>query len=125
MSVDKRTYDDLWTLIAAPLVWALHFLFSYTVAAYACAPQSWLFEDLATARIAIGVVTLLSLLAIAYGFRRAWRDWSAGGGGHRHDLDTPEDRERFLEFSTLLLAALSFVGVLFDVLPVIMIADCR
>ncbi|MEF2550361.1 hypothetical protein VQ042_03175 [Aurantimonas sp. A2-1-M11] len=125
MSVDKRTYDNLWTLIAAPLVWALHFLFSYTVAAYACAPQNWLFDDLTTARIAIGVVTLLSLIVIAYGFRRAWRDWSRYGGGYRHDQNTPEDRERFFEFSTLLLAALSFIGVIFSVLPAIMIADCR
>ena len=35
------------------------------------------------------------------------------------------DRERFLEFSTVLLAALSFVGVVFVGLPALLVADCR
>ena len=42
-----------------------------------------------------------------------------------HDQDTDLDRERFLEFSTVLLAALSFVGVLFVGLPALTILDCR
>tara|TARA_R110000751_G_scaffold101602_2_gene195788 strand:+ start:4343 stop:4489 length:147 start_codon:yes stop_codon:yes gene_type:complete len=34
-------------------------------------------------------------------------------------------RERFLEFSTLLLAALSFTAVVFETLPVFVFWDCR
>mgnify|MGYP003701006591 CR=1 FL=1 len=42
-----------------------------------------------------------------------------------HHRDTAREREHFLEFATLLLAALSLVGVVFNVLPVVVFGDCR
>jgi hypothetical protein len=41
-----------------------------------------------------------------------------------HEDGTDIDRLRFLAKSTLLLAGLSFVGVLFTALPVIFLRDC-
>ena len=125
MQVFGKTQDNLWTLIAAPTIWGFHFLFSYFLAAYRCAPNADPFKDIGGTRVAIAVVTLISLALIALILRRAWREWRADGGGFRNDQDTPEARERFLEFSTLLLAALSFAAVVFETMPILLIGDCR
>lgn len=119
-----RTPDTLWTLVAAPAVWAIHFVAIYVAAAYACAPNDDVFRSIGGVRLFIAALTVVSLVLIAFTFLRAWHDW-------RWDRDiepeeaTREDRERFLEFSTMLLAALSFVGVLLDAAPALFIADCR
>lgn len=125
MQVFGKTQDTLWTLIAAPTIWGFHFLFSYFVAAYQCAPNADPFRDIGGTRGAIGVVTLVCLGLIALVLRRSWREWRSDGGGFRNAQDTPEARERFLEFSTLLLAMLSFVAVVFETMPVLLIGDCR
>lgn len=125
MQVFGKTQDNLWTLIAAPTIWGFHFLFSYFLAAYKCAPNADPFEDIGGTRVAIVMVTLVSLGLIALILRRAQREWREEGGGFRNSKDTPEARERFLEFSTLLLAGLSFVAVIYETMPVLLIGDCR
>ena len=125
MQVFGRTQDTLWTLIAAPTIWGVHFLFSYFLAAWQCAPNADPFREIGGTRVAIGVVTLVCLGLIALILRRSWREWRSQGGGFRNNADTPEARERFLEFSTLLLALLSLAAVVFETLPVLMIGDCR
>lgn len=125
MQVFGKTQDNLWTLIAAPTIWGFHFLFSYFLAAYRCAPNADIFKDIGGTRALIAGVTLICLLLILLITRRAWREWRADGGGYRNDQDTPEARERFLEFSTLLLAGLSFAAVVFETLPVLVFWDCR
>lgn len=126
MNTDRQTRDDLWTLITPPTVWAFHFLISYVLAAYECAPNVQVFETIGGVRIAIAIVTLLALVLIALVFRRALREWrTEGGSGFHSTEDSEAGRERFLEFSTVLLAALSFVAVLFVALPVLINADCR
>ena len=42
-----------------------------------------------------------------------------------HDSGTEIDRLRFLATATVLLAALSFIGVVFTAMPVIFLTDCR
>jgi len=125
MQVFGKTQDNLWTLIAAPTIWGFHFLFSYFLAAYRCAPNADPFKEIVSTRVAVIVVTVVSLGLIALILRRAFREWRADGGGFRNDRDTVRARERFLEFSTLLLAALSFVAVIFETMPVLLIWDCR
>lgn len=125
MQIFGKTQDNLWTLIAAPTIWGFHFLFSYFLAAYRCAPNADPFQEIGGTRLAIGVVTLISLGLIALIVRRSWREWRVDGGGFRNNQNSPEARERFLEFSTLLLAGLSFVAVIFETMPVLLIGDCR
>lgn len=120
-----KTDDTLWTLIAAPAIWGVHFLFSYGLVAWQCAPNGDPLREIAGARTAIYAVTLICLSLIVLIFRRAWREWTAGGGDFRNNADSPEARERFLEFSTMLLAMLSAVAVVFETLPILMIGDCR
>lgn len=125
MRIFGPTEDTLWTLIAAPAIWGAHFLFSYFLVAYRCAPNAEIFAPIGGTRAAIGAITIVALVLIGLIFRRTWTEWQAGGGGVQHARDTAEGREHFLEFATMLLAALSFVAVAFDALPALMIADCR
>jgi hypothetical protein len=125
MELWRETRDTLWTLIATPTIWALHFLFCYCLAAYDCAPNDRIFEAIGGTRIAIAVVTLGSLALIALIGFRAFREWRSNEGKFPHNQDTAEDRERFLEFSSLLLAALSFVAVAFVAMPALVFVDCR
>jgi hypothetical protein len=120
-----RTRDDLVSLAAAPTIWGGHFIACYAIAALDCAPNSELFKPLLNTRLAVGVATAIALILIGLILRRAWREWKAEGGGVIHNHDSAAGRERFLEFSTMLVAALSFVGVLFDALPALLIGDCR
>lgn len=122
---DRQTRDTLWTLIATPTVWALHFLLCYVAAAYRCAPNAEVFESIETVRLAIAGLTVIALLVIASIGARSFREWRVNEGSFPHSDDTPEDRERFLEFSSVLLAALSFVAVLFVALPAVLLSDCR
>lgn len=117
--------DNLWTLISAPIVWAVHLLFSYVVAAISCAKTDSLFDPIDTARIAIAAATFIALVLIAGNGWRVWREWHRADPQLPHDRSTPDQRERLLEFATLLLAALSFVAVVFVALPALFFTDCR
>ncbi|EAU41756.1 hypothetical protein FP2506_15024 [Fulvimarina pelagi HTCC2506] len=121
----RQTRDNLITLIAAPTIWALHFLASYLVASVDCAPNVAIFEKIAFARWLILGITILALLLIGLIFRRSYGEWRGHGSGTVNDEDTAIARERFLEFSTVLLAGLSFIAVVFVALPAFFNVDCR
>ena len=126
MTLKRQTRDNLWTLIAAPTIWAGHFLLCYVVAAYQCAPNVAVFQPIGGARATVAALTLAALLSIGFILLRAVREWRGhGGGGFDHGADTGAGRERFLEFSTVLLAALSFISVIFVALPALINVDCR
>jgi hypothetical protein len=111
----------LWTLIVPPLAWAVHFLFSYLWAAVRCAKTG----SFTTAPAIFWAGTALALLVILASGGIALVQSRAPGDHPPHEEGTESDRLRFLAYSTLLLAGLSFVGVLFTALPVLFITDCR
>lgn len=122
---DPRKWHDrlkvtLWTLIVPPAIWAGHFLFSYLWAAVSCA-KAGRFATFPTLFVA---GTLVALLLIALSGWIAWRQGGMPGQSSPHEDGTDIDRLRFLAKSTLLLAGLSFVGVLFTALPVLFLKDC-
>jgi hypothetical protein len=55
------------------------------------------------------------------GFRRH----RLGSAELPHDDDSPEDRHRFLGFSTFLLSALSAVAVVYSALAAVFIETCQ
>lgn len=126
MTEDRRKWHErlqvtLWTLIVPPTVWAGHFLFSYLWAAVSCAKVG-LFARFPTVFV---VGTALALSAILLSGWIAHRQTRIPGDPPPHEHGTNIDRLRFLAKATLLLAGLSFVGVLFTALPVVFIGDCR
>jgi hypothetical protein len=117
--------ESLWWIAAAPTIWALHFLLSYVTGAIACAKAAERSASLGGARIAIAVYTVVALLGIAAVGVHGLRRHRLGTATVPHDFDTPEDRHRFLGFATLLLAGLSFVGILYVAAPAVVFGTCQ
>lgn len=111
----------LWTLIVAPTCWAAHFLFSYLWAAVRCAKLGHFADD----PLIFWLGTALALIAIVASGCIAFVQSRTPGDHPPHEEGTEVDRLRFLAYSTMLLAGLSFVGVVFTAAPVLVIGDCR
>jgi hypothetical protein len=115
---------DLWLLAASPAIWSLHFLVSYATAAIWCAKVTE-GGSLAGARVAIAVYTAVALAGIALVGWRGFQRHRHGGLAAPHDDDTPEDRRRFLGFSTALLSGLSAIATAYSALAAVFIGSCR
>ena len=120
-------------LTIAPTIWAAHLLLSYVTGAIWCAKFAGPAGSLGSVRTAVAWYTAIALTGIAAvgieGYRRH-RYSSAGparGGAEAtpHDLDSPEDRHRFLGFATLLLASLSAVAVSYAAMAAAFFETCR
>ena len=118
--------SNLWRVLAAPTLWAVHFLVCYVVVAVFCAKAGRL-ADADPARIAVLVVTLVCLLLIGLLARSTWRlwDYSVIGADLTYDANTPEERHRFLAHVTIMLCVLSAVGVMYVALPAVVLGTCR
>ncbi|PEQ11444.1 hypothetical protein B2G71_16550 [Novosphingobium sp. PC22D] len=117
----ERLRVTLWTLIVPPTLWAGHFLFSYLWAAISCAKAG----EFATFPWLFVAGTVIALLLIALAGWVAWHQARIPGDAPPHQDSTGVDRLRFIAKSTLLLAGLSFVAVLYTALPVVFLGDCR
>ena len=111
----------LWTLIVPPTVWAVHFLFCYLWVAISCAKLG----EFPRFPVAFVAGTAVALAIIVASGAIAWVQVRAPGDPPPHDDSTDTDRIRFLATATLLLAALSFVAVIFTAAPALMLTDCR
>lgn len=116
----ERLKVTLWTLIVPPAVWAAHFLFAYLWAAISCAKVG----EFARFPTLFAAGTLAALLVIAGSGWIAWKQQKAPDDPPPHDDATQTDRLHFLAKSTLLLAWLSIVGVIFTALPVVFLREC-
>lgn len=125
MTVYPEKKESLWVLTASPVIWSAHFLLSYITAAVWCAKVVGRDGSLWGARLAIVVYTLVALVGIGIVGWRGYRRQRRGSGVGSYDLDTPRSRHRFLGFATLLLSALSAVGVLYDALVVFFLSTCH
>ncbi len=123
---ETGTGTDLWRVIAAPIVWALHFLFCYIYAAIHCEKMGRE-APLGDVRIAIAVATAVALAAIAASTWHLWRvrGRSLTDNDFEFDHNTPEERHRFLSHVALMLCVLSAVAVLYVAIPVFYLASCR
>ena len=123
----KETAEErqsLWLLTAAPVMWAVHLLLSYITASIWCAKVTDPHASFGTVRAAIIVYSILALAGIGVIGWIGYRRHSFGSDSLPHDDDTPEDRHRFLGFSTLLLSALSAVAVVYAALVVLFFRSC-
>lgn len=118
-----RLRVTLWTLIVPPSVWAAHFLFCYLWVAVTCAKTPG--TSLKGFPLGVLIATILALVIIAASWAIAREQTNVPGDDPPHEQGTDIDRLRFLAKSTRLLAALSFVAVIFTALPVAMFGDCR
>ena len=96
-----RRRERLWIPLVAPIIWSTHFTIGYIWARWRAAGS----RSFDRARTGVAVLTAVAAAAIAvcffYGLSRH---------GYRlpdqpNDDGTPEDRTRFMSFTTMLLAA--------------------
>jgi hypothetical protein len=127
IKVPPRTLDkgSLWLLTIAPTIWAAHLLLSYVTAAIWCARFAVPGGSLGHIRTAIVWYTVVALIGIAVVGWEGFRRHSYGTEATTHDLDSPEDRHRFLGFATLLLSGLSAVAVLYAAIAATFFDTCR
>lgn len=123
----KRLLEEgsLWVMIAAPSVWAAHFLLSYWIAAIWCAKLAAPAGSLGPVRLAVAGLAVAALAALALLARHAVRRYR-GKLFIRGEITEPSEsgRARFLGHATLLLCALSAVAVLFDTVPAMVFETC-
>jgi hypothetical protein len=116
---------SLWLLTVAPAIWAAHLLLCYITAAIWCAKFASYGGPLGGIPTAVMWYTAVALLGIGITGWEGFRRHSFGTEATTHDLDTMEDRHRFLGFATLLLSGLSAVGVLYAALAAMYFDTCR
>jgi len=116
---------SLWLLTIAPTIWAAHLLLSYITAAVWCAKFVPAGGPLGGVQIAILWYTAVALIAIAVIGWEGLRRHGWGTEATTHDLDTADDRRRFLGFATLLLSGLSAVGVIYAAWAARYFETCR
>ena len=117
---------DLWRVIAAPIIWAFHFLFCYVFAAIYCEKMGR-GAPLDNPRFWVIVATVVALAGIGWSTHRIWRvrARSLTDNDFEFEHNTPEERHRFLSHMALMLCALSAVAVLYVVIPMLYLATCR
>lgn len=123
---ETGTGTDLWRVIAAPIVWALHFLFCYVYGAIYCA-KAGRDASLAGPTLVIVVATAVALALIAASTLHLWRvrGRSLTDNDFEFEHNTPEERHRFLSHVALMLCVLSTVAVLYVAIPMLYLTSCR
>jgi len=123
---ETGTGTDLWRVIFAPGVWAVHFLFCYVFAAVYCeklgrdAPL-----DLATWVIVGATVVALGLIGLSTLWLWRVRGRSLTDDDFEFEHNNAEERHRFLSHVALMLCVLSAVAVLYVAIPMLYLTSCR
>lgn len=117
---------DLWRAIAAPVIWAAHFLFCYVYAAIWC-EKAGRGADLVPAERATAIATFLALAGIGAIALSLWRvrARSLTDDDFEFEHNSPEERHRFLSHVALMLCVLSAVAVAYVAIPVVWLSSCR
>lgn len=123
---ETGTGTDLWRVIAAPIVWATHFLFCYVTGAIYCEKVGRA-ASLGDLRLVIVAATVVALAAIAWSTVGIWRvrGRSLTDDDFEFEHNTPEERHRFLSHVALMLCVLSAVAVIYVAIPVLYLSSCR
>ncbi|SDE92058.1 hypothetical protein [Limimaricola pyoseonensis] len=126
---DEREFaeerESLWRITLGPTIWAGHFLICYASVSVYCFRLERMF-GMEGLRLALGALTLACLAAIGWIGWRAFRRWEVWGTGEfSNPVGNAEDRHQFLGHAGFLLALVSFIGVVFDALPLLLIGSCR
>ena len=130
MLLQAIRHDSLFSVIAGPLIWSVHFLSIYVFTAIACA-QGFFHDEILGIRSVPLVGSAFSLIAIALiadALYVSWQRWRADGGQEPlppHGGNEPASRRRFMAYSGLLLSGIALVATVWQTLPIYFFASCR
>ncbi|QFU08172.1 hypothetical protein PARPLA_02767 [Rhodobacteraceae bacterium THAF1] len=117
----------LMKITIAPWIWAFHFVICYGSAAIWCEKLA-ADGDVAPLYLFLLLVTGIALAGIIASGWIGWRSWTEGGYGEdgaQPGIDDVESRDRFLGHVSVLLAVVSAIGVVYVLLPILLIGSCR
>lgn len=120
-----EAHERMWIPVAAPAIWALHFMLCYVTAALWCGRMATAAGSFWNVRLAIAAYTAAAVMAISLLFWHGWRRHRFGEATVPHDGDTPEDRHRFMGLTTLLLSGLSLMATVYVALAAVFIDTCQ
>lgn len=117
---------DLWRVIAAPIIWASHFLFCYVFVAIYC-EKAGRDASLDQPTIVIIVATAVALAGIGLSTHHILRvrARSVTDNDFEFEHNTPEERHRFLSHVALMLCILSAIAVIYIAIPMLYLSTCR
>ena len=125
--------DSLFSLIAGPLVWTVHFLTLYIFTAIACAHGFFDHEIFGVRVVPLvgGAVTLVAVAlildALVLSYRR-WRGKPSDGEPAPlppHDRNDLVSRRRFMAYAGFLLSGLALMATIWETLPIVFFATCQ
>jgi amino acid transporter len=117
----RRGIPAMIGMVAALLVWAVHFLAIYGAQATACvraAPDTELFGQPLVPTLVLGL-TAVALLAVAAVGLLAWRRLPSG-----MTAQAGEEQPRFLRWLTVGTALFAALAILWETLPVLVLPPC-
>ncbi len=119
---DLPRHRNLFLMVAAPTIWAVHFVAAYATTAIWCEKVG---ADTAGLTWLVTGYTVAAEALIAWFGVSMWRQWDyMDDQDYIHDGATDEDRREFLGHAGFMLACLSFVAVIFTTMPVWLIGSC-
>lgn len=108
------TLDRLTSLVAAPLIWAAHFLFCYVLVSLACA------YGFGGTGIGIALATVIALALIGYTALANYRKWRRA-----QQAKTPgTDIGIFFSLNSMLLCTVSAIALVWVAYPAAMLPVC-
>ncbi|QQA41914.1 hypothetical protein [Pelagovum pacificum] len=117
----REEAESLIRITAAPVIWAAHFLVCYCTIAIACEKAG----GTDGVRLALILMSVVALASIAWVGFRSFRQWDVTNTG---DFSNPEgeaeDRHQFLGHAAFLLAIISFIGVVYVTMPLVLLRGC-
>ena len=124
---EQRTFreeaDSLFRITLAPTAWAGHFVLSYAAVSVGCQKLGGIEGGVRPALILLTVAVLALIGWIGW---RAFRQWDVRNTGEFSNPEgKAEHRHQFLGHAGFLLALISFIGVVYTGLPLLLLQGCR
>lgn len=118
-------FSLLYSIMAGPIVWALQFVLVYMVAEFGCRANfnNVVYFTPETIRLICVVITVIALLAVAFGGLLAYRNWQALPN-RQTDTTANDYQTRFLISLGALLTPLFLLSIIATVAPVFIVSVC-
>jgi hypothetical protein len=125
--------DSLFSLIAGPLVWVVHFLTLYIFTAIACA-HGFFDHEIFGVRVVLlvgGAVTLVAVALILDAMVLSYRRWRGEPSDGQpaplppHDRNDVASRRRFMAYAGFLLSGIALIVTIWETLPIVFFSTCQ